>query len=192
MNNQNQENLEELFEKFLDTKQAQKYVEDVQKAEKILREQAESCLKDLQETERIFRENPAPEPDDMLIANIKAEIAMRLPVRRTYVFKHIAYKALSIAAAVIFITAIGLGLFDNGARDLGPVQYASIIPAGIWESDDIAADDADLVIFTIEIEQIEDELLALQLGEDDGNGDSTITELEIELIEINNNDFWKG
>ncbi len=174
MNNQNRENLKELFEKFLDTQQAQKYVEDVQKAEEIL------------------REHPAPEPDDMLIANIKAEIAMRLPVRNTYVFKHIAYKALSIAAVVIFITSIGLRLFDNGALESGPVQYASIIPTAIWESDDIAADDADLVIFTTEIEQIEDELLALQLGEDDSNEDSTITELEMELIEINNSDFWKG
>jgi len=174
MNNENQENLKELFEKFMDA------------------EQAESCAEDVQKAEEILRKHPAPEPDAMLIANIKAEIAMLLPVRRTYVFKHIAYKALSIAAAVIFITAIGLGLFDNGAHEPGPVQYASIIPAAIWESDDIAADDADLVIFTIEIEQIEDELLALQLGEDDGNGDSTITELEMELIEINNNDFWKG
>jgi len=174
MKDQNQENQKELFEKFLDAKQAQKYVEDVQKAEEIL------------------REHPAPEPDDMLIANIKAQIAMRLPIRRTYVFKHIAYRALSIAAAFIFITAISLRLFDNGARESGPVQYASIIPTVIWESDDIAADDADLVIFTIEIEQIEDELLALQLGDDYDNGNSTITELEMEFIEINNSDFWKG
>jgi hypothetical protein len=174
MYNQNQENLRELFEKFLDAKQAHKYVEDVQRAEEIL------------------REHPAPKPDDMLIANIKAEIAVHLPVRRTYVFKHIAYKALSIAAAFIFITAIGLRLFDNGARESGPVQYASIIPAAIWESDNIVADDADLLIFTTEIEQIEDELLSLQFGEDDGNGDSTITELEMELIEINDSDFWKG
>ena len=166
--------MKELFEKFLDTKQAQKYIEDVQKAEEIL------------------REHPAPAPDDMLIANIKAEIAMRLPVRSTYLFKHIAYKALRIAAVVIFITAIGLRFFDNGARESGPVQYASIIPTAIWESDDIAASDADLVMFITEIEQIEDELLALQFGEDDGNGDSTITELEMELIEINNSDFWKG
>jgi len=174
VNNQNQKNLKELFEKFLDTRQAQKYIEDVQKAEEIL------------------REHPAPEPDDMLIANIKAEIAMRLPVRRTYVFKHIAYKVLSIAAVVIFITVISLRLFDNGARESGPVQYASIIPTAIWESDDIAADDEDLVMFTTEIEQIEDELLTLQFGEDDGNGDSNITELEMEFIEINNSDFWKG
>jgi len=174
MNNQNQENLKELFEKYLDAKQAQRYVEDIQKAEEVL------------------REHPAPEPDDMLIANIKAEIAMRLPVRKTYVFKHIVYKALRIAAVVIFITAIGLRLFYNGARESGPVQYASIMPTVIWESDDITADDADLVNFITEIEQIEDEFLALQLGEEDGNGDSTIIELEMELIEINNSDFWKG
>jgi len=174
MNNENQENLKELFEKFLDAEQAEKYVEDVQKAEQIL------------------REHPAPEPDDMLIANIKAEIAMRLPARKTYVFKHIAYKAVSIAAAVIFLTAIGLRLFEKDSGEPRPLQYASIIPTAIWESDDIATDDADLAIFTTEIEQIEDELLVLQFGEEDGNGDSSVSELEMELIEINNSDFWKG
>ncbi len=174
MKDENQENLKELFEKFLDAEQAQKYVEDVQKAEQIL------------------RENPAPEPDDMLIANIKAEIAMRLPARKTYVFKHIAYKVVSIAAAVVFLTAIGLRLFEKDDSKPSPVQRASIIPTAIWESDDIATDDADLAIFTIEIEQIEDEMLVLQFGEDDTNGDSSVSELEMELIEINNSDFWKG
>ena len=169
--------MKELFEKLLDAEQAEKYVEDVQKAEEIL------------------REHPAPEPDDMLIANIKAEIAMRMPAgrtRRTGVFKQIAYKTVSVAAAVIFLTAIGLRLFDKGGVEPGPVQYASIISTAIWESDDIAAADANLVIFTAEIEQIEDEVLILQLGDYDGNGDSSITELEMELIEINNSDFWKG
>jgi hypothetical protein len=174
MNGRNDENLKELFEKFIDAEQAEKYAEDVQKAEQIL------------------REHPAPEPDDMLIANIKAEIAMRLPAGRTGVFKQIAYKTVSVAAAVIFLTAIGLRLFDKGGVETNGAQYASIIPTAIWESDDIAAADANLVIFTVEIEQIENELLALQLGEDDGNGDSSITELEMELIEINNSDFWKG
>ncbi len=177
MNGRNDENLKELFEKFIDAEQAEKYAEDVQKAEQIL------------------REHPAPEPDAMLIANIKAEIAMRLPAgrtRRTGVFKQIAYKTVSVAAAVIFLTAIGLRLFDKSGVEPNGVQYATIIPTAIWESDDIAAADANLAIFTVEIEQIENELLALQLGEDDGNGDRSITELEMELIEINNSDFWKG
>ncbi|HUU18996.1 MAG TPA: hypothetical protein VMW72_17730 [Sedimentisphaerales bacterium] len=174
MNDENQENLKELFEKFLDAEQAERNVEDIQKAEEIL------------------REHPAPEPDAMLIANIKAEIAMRLPARRAYVFKHITYKAACAAAAVMFLTAIGLNLFQKSPRKPNGMQLTSIIPTAIWDSDDIAAADADLAIFTTEIEQIEDELLTLQSGEDEGNGDSTITELEMELIEINNSDFWKG
>jgi len=173
MNSRNEENLKELFEKFMDA------------------EQAESCAEDVQKAEEILREHPAPEPDDMLIANIKAEIAMRLPARKAGVFKQIAYKAVSVAAAVIFLTAIGLRLFEKGGIEPGPVVYASLIPTAIWESDDIADDDADLVIFTVEIEQIEDEVLTLQLGEDDGNGDRSVSELEMELIQINS-DFWKG
>ena len=174
MNDENLENLKELFEKFMDAKQAQKYAEDVQKAEEIL------------------HENPAPEPDDMLIANIKAEIAMRLPGRRTYVVEHIGYKLACAAATIMILAAIGLRLFDKKDGGEPDRYYANIISTVIWESDDIAADDADLAIFTTEIEQIEDELLALQFGEDDANGDSSVSELEMELIEINSSDFWKG
>jgi len=173
MKRRNEENLKELFEKFMDA------------------EQAESCLEDVQKAEQILREHPAPEPDGMLIANIKAEIAMRLPARRTDILKHITYKAACAAAAVVFITAIGLNLLQKGPSEPNGMQLTSIIPTAIWESDDIAADDTDLAIFTTEIEQIEEELLTLQ-EDDHGNGDSTITELEMELIEINNSDFWKG
>jgi len=172
MNSRNDENLKELFERFLSSEQAESGVEDIQKAEQIL------------------REHPAPEPDNMLIADIKAEIAMRLPAKRTNVLMNIAYRAAYAAAAIMIISAISLSLFDNGAREPGPVQYGSIIPTAIWESDDITTDDADLAIFTIEIEQIEDELRTLQLCESAGNGDSSLSELEMELVAINN-DFWK-
>lgn len=172
MNSQNDENLKELFEKFMSAEQAESGVEDIQKAEQIL------------------RDHPAPEPDSMLIANIKAEIAMRLPAKRTNTYTKIAYRAAYAAAAIMIITAISLSLFDNVPSETGRVQYASIIPTAIWESDDITTDDADLAIFTIEIEQIEDELRSLQLGEDISNGDSSLSELEMELVAINN-DFWK-
>lgn len=172
MNSQNDENLKELFERFLSAEQAESGVEDIQKGEQIL------------------REHPAPEPDDMLIANIKAEIAMRLPAKRTNVFTKIAYRFAYAAAAIMIISAVSLSLFDKDTRETGPVQYASIMPTAIWESDDITTDDAELAIFTIEIEQIEDELLALQSGEDIGDGDSSLSELEMELVAINN-DFWK-
>jgi hypothetical protein len=172
MNSRNDENLKELFERFLSAEQAESSVEDIQKAEQIL------------------REHPAPEPDDMLIANIKAEIAMRLPAKRTNTFTKTAYRAACAAAAILIVSAISLRLFDDNVRESGPVQYGSIIPTAIWESDDITTDDADLAIYTIEIEQIEEELRSLQLGEGAGIGDSSISELEMELVAINN-DFWK-
>jgi len=172
MNSKNEENLKELFEKFADAEQAEKCVEDVQKAEQIL------------------REYPAPEPDDMLIANIKAEIAMRLPARRAYVFRRKVYKAAAVAAAVIILAAVSLRLFEEDVVEPQRIAYASLIPRVIWESEDITTDDMDLAIFTSEAEQIEDEVLALQFGEDGSNGERAVSELEMEFAKIEG-DFWK-
>lgn len=175
MNDRKDENMKELFEKYIVSEEAQRCIEDVQKAEEIL------------------REHPAPKPDDMLIANIKAEIAMRLPARKAYSFKQIAYRAASIAAVILFITAIALNVFEKD--DVGTerdVYTASILPTAIWESDDITIDDPNIATLTAEIEQIEDEMLALQSGDENGNGQGSVTELEMELLEIENSDFWKG
>ena len=173
MEDRNQENLRELFEKFFDA------------------EQAKSCVEDIQKADQIFREHPAPGPDDMLIANIKAEIAMRLQAARAHRFRRIIYEVAGAVAAIIIVAAVSLQLFQKDAHKNGDVFIASLIPTAIWESDEIAADDDDLAAFTAQIEQIEDEMQALQSGEDTGNGDSTIAELEMELIAINS-DFWKG
>ncbi len=167
MNGRNDENLKELFNRFLNAEQAENSVEDIQKAEQII------------------REHPVPEPDSMLIANIKAEIAMRLPAKRTNIFKKTAYRAAYAAAAILIISAISLSLFNDNTPQTGP-----LLSKAMWESDDITTDDADLAIYTIEIEQIEEELRSLQSGEEDRNGDSSISELEMELVAINN-DFWK-
>ena len=173
MEDRNHENLRELFEKFFDA------------------EQAKSCVEDIQKAERIFREHPAPEPDDMLIANIKAEITIRLSASRAHRFKRIIYEVLGAAAVILFVAAVSLQLFEKDTTRPGEVVYASLIPPKIWDSDNITADDEDLAVFTAQIEQIEDEVTALQSGVDTGNGDSTLAELEMELIEINS-DFWKG
>ena len=173
MEDQNKENLRELFEKFFDA------------------EQAESCVEDIQKAEQILHKHPAPEPDDMLIANIKAEIAMRLQASRAHRIRLIIYEVVGAAAVILFVAAVGLQLFKTAPPGSRTVNYASLIPTAHWESDDITVDDENLAVFTAQIEQIEDEVAALQSGEDTGNGDSTLTELEMELIEINS-DFWKG
>ncbi len=172
MNGENEENLKELFAKFLSAEQAERAVEDVEKAEQILGGHA------------------APEPDDMLIAEIKAEIAMGLLPRKADVFKRMVYKAAVVAAAVIVIAAISVKLLEKDDSEPGRATYASMIPEALWESPDISVDDVELAILTAEIEQIEGEVMALELGENGGNGQADVAEMEMELIEISSN-FWE-
>jgi len=187
MNGQDEKNLsgcgglrpdeKELFEKFIGSSEAEKAVEVVRRGEQIL------------------RENPAPQPSSELIDEIKYEIARGLLQKRTgaYGFRRTAYKVAAAAAVVIIITAISTKFFIKSDEPYGPVktQYASVIPTSFWDSEDVVTDDADLAILTAEIEQIEGEMLALQLGRSESNSQTTVTELEMELEEIES-DFWKG
>lgn len=176
MEDRNQENLAELFGRFFDP------------------EQVESCLEDVRETERILAENPAPEPDDMLLANIKAEIAMRLPARRAELARHRTYRRAAVAAAIVIVSVISVTLFEDTApepRGLVQASVIPVIPAAVWESDNIAADDENLASFATEIEQIENEVTALESDRGTSETDSTITDLEMELENIST-DFWKG
>ena len=172
MNEQDKEDLEELFEKSFGDEQAIKAVEDVQKAEQML------------------REYPAPEPDGQLIADIKCQIAARLAHKRVSVLRKVGYRVTAAAAVIIILATVSVRLFEIGGGEPVAVAYASTIPKALWESDDIAADDADLAVLTAEIKQIEGEVLTLELGENARNGERAVMELEIRLVEIEG-DFWK-
>ncbi len=172
MNGRSEENLKELFEKFVASEQAEKAVEDIRKGEQIL------------------RDNPAPKPSDELIAGIKSEIAISLLHKKENAIRYTLYKVAAVAAIVFILTAISIRFFGKG-EETEKIMYASIIPTAIWESDDIAADDVELAVLTAEVEQVADEILSLRMGGNGGNGQSAITELEIELMEIES-DFWKG
>ena len=172
MNGRNEENVKELFERFVNTGQAEEAEQDIRKGEQIL------------------REHPVSEPDSKLIADIKAEVGKAVLRRKAKVFRRMVYKSAVIAASVIILAAIGIKLFEKGGES-ERVTAASILPAAIWESERLADDDVDLAILTAEIEQIESDLLAVQVGENGGNGHEAVTEMELELIAINN-DFWKG
>ncbi|MHC4062545.1 MAG: hypothetical protein ACYSR4_07045 [Planctomycetota bacterium] len=167
MSNQNGENLKELFERFMDTEQAQMSAEDIQRGEQIL------------------GERPAPEPSKQLIAEIKAEVGEAALLRTANASRRMAYKTAAVAAGLIILAAVGVKIFEQG-RDEIPM-----VATEIWESRDIAADDADLATLTAEIEQIESDMVALQLGENGSNGNAELTELEMEVIEVSS-DFWKG
>ena len=172
MNDRNKENLAELIERLFDFGQAAGVLEDVRRGEQLL------------------RDNPAPEPDRKLIADIKAEIALLLPARRTKLARRRTYKRAAAAAAILIAAWIGASLLNNGSPGPGQMAAASIMPTAIWESNDIAADDENLAVFAAEIDQIENEVMTLESGDDTYESDRTVEELEIELI-VARNDFWK-
>ena len=175
MNGETEENLRDLFEKFLNSEQAEQAVEDIQKGE------------------RILRSHSAPEPDGELIANIKAEIAASLLRKKENAFRRIAYKTMAVAAGFIILAVIGVKLFEKNKVEPERVAADSTIPKAVWESERLADDNAESATLIAEVEQVESDLLAMQLGENGGNGHETVTELELEmeLTDINS-DFWKG
>lgn len=166
MNERNDENLRELLERFMAPEQAQKSLEDIEAGEQIL------------------RENPAPEPDDMLLANIKAEIALHILPRRATIYKKIAYRVAAVAAAAVIVIGVWTSLFnEHPVTGSQQPQIASVFP---WDHHDSA-------VFNTRLEQIENDLQAIETGNDDADNDSTITELEIKATEIEiASDFWKG
>lgn len=171
MDEQNHENLREFLEKFLVPKEAEQAAEDIHKGEQML------------------GEYPAPQPDEMLLASIKRKMADAFSYEGENSFSRVFYKIVSVAAVVIFLTVISLMVFTNGGTE--KLTGDLVMTAEIWESEDIAADDANLSTLIAQAEEIESEMLALELGENGGNVVGSLTELEMELEEINS-DFWKG
>jgi len=165
MNSRYDENLEALFGRFLDGKQAKEAAEDIGKGEQIL------------------RGYPAPVPDDVLLADIKGKIAKALSKKKDNTFKWAVYRVTAVAAAFIILATISIKLFEKS-------PIASITPLAIWESVDGAAEDAEWAVFTARTEQIENDTLSLKSCEN-GAQDKEVTELESDLTEMDS-DFWKG
>lgn len=173
MDRLNKENLEELFEKFGSPKEAKAAAEDVY------------------EGERILAETATPEPDGGLIASIKTRVDETISQRTEIALRYRVYKTIAVAAVFILITGIGIKLFEE--EDIVPkvIPAVSIMADSIWESEYLFEDDEHLSTLAAEIEQIENDLITIQLGENGGNGGGLLTELEMEFMEING-DFWKG
>jgi hypothetical protein len=196
------ENLRELIEKFVDAKNAQAYLEDIEAGE------------------RILREYPAPEPDDMVLANIKANIALhKLPQRRV-TFRKRLFEALAIAASIAIIAIISFSsiLETPSNRGGGPPEPASVVPAGWWvhqdagfvdvinnyenintQLDQMAAEDYDedafyLDEFQNQIEQVKDHLENMDTEtyamREYSNPGSVLEEIKNQLDELSGS-FWQ-
>jgi hypothetical protein len=172
MNARNDENLKELFERFVGT------------------EEAESGVADFVKAERILDENPAPQPSQELIAAIKSDITETLRLRKEHTFRRFAYRLAPVAAVFVVFAAVGVRMLRESSGPV-PRPRVPVISASVWESDNVAADDRNLLVLTTELDELEVEFATLESEENGGNGSSAITELEIEFAEINS-DIWEG
>jgi hypothetical protein len=162
------ENLTELLKRFMDEPAAKTAHEDIQAGE------------------RWLRAYPAPRPDGRIVTAIKTRMAASAHRRRR--ITRLAHASLATAAAVIVVALIGL--FDPGSASRSPMSIAGLIPAVIWDSDDMTADDLDLAYFSSQIGQIEAQMQAIEGGEGE-IGAGAPEELEMELMAIQA-EFLKG
>lgn len=169
MKDRNRENLADLLERFFGASAAKAADDEIRAAERML---------------DVY---PAPGPDAQTLAEIKVQIAARLSEKRR--ISRTIHRSIIAAAAVVVVAIAGLlGPLPTSRTDM---VHASIIPAAIWESDNIATDDLDLVYFNSEIRRIEAELQTLESGPNEDAASSTLGELEMELMQIDT-EFWKG
>lgn len=174
MKDRNGENLRELFKRFFSDKEVEDYIEDLAKVE------------------RILDENPAPEPSEELVASINHKISEAVRLREAHTFRRFAYKLAPVAAVFIVIAAVGVRILEKGTV---PAEFmpgsGPILSASDWDSDNVAADDRDLAVFTAEVDELEIEFTTLERGGDGGNGRSAVSELEMDFVAISN-DIWEG
>lgn len=163
------ENLTELLKRFMDGTAAEAAAEEIRAGERLL----EAC--------------PAPAPAARTLAAIKicmttAALRHRWRVR---VFRG------SLAAAAMVVMALLIGLPAQRPTPRPGMNFATILPTSVWESDNLAADDLQLIYFTSEIRRIEAQMQALETEETDMDSGGSPDDLERELLAIET-EFWKG
>lgn len=161
--------MKDLFEKFFSSEEIEKAIKDFQKADEIL------------------AQNPSPQPDEILITKIKAQMNHALLQRKTNTFRKMAYKMAAVAAVIIIAATVSIKTFENYNM---PQQAAYSINTqeNMWEDENA---NPQTLTLAEEIKQVEQDMIALRLDENNGNGEIITTQLEMELVEIES-DFWKG
>ncbi|MGA2172428.1 MAG: hypothetical protein ABSG82_05375 [Sedimentisphaerales bacterium] len=173
MNNSADENLRELLSGFMDAEAAGRAAEEIESGDELL------------------RAHPAPQPSEAFLAEIKKKMSAATGRRQTITLRRRILAVAAAAAVIVAVSAVTLKFFEKQPVTQTTAQYAAAIPAKIWESNDITADDADIVVLAAEVGTIENELSGVQLNDNSGNGSGAVGDLEMELIETNG-DFWKG
>lgn len=148
---------------------------------------ARAAEADIRAGQRLLEAWPAPTPDRRVLADINARMVAHA-VRRRRIHR-IFHGSMATAAAIVMMTLIGL--LNHGSTDSPGLNYATLIPASVWESQNIMTDDLELVYYASQIRQIEAQVQAVETGEPEVRSKSVLDELEMELMQIET-EFWKG
>jgi hypothetical protein len=165
---ENNENIDELLSRFLDSSQMHKAAEDIRLGEELL----ESFS--------------APLPAKSVTDGIKAQIQVHLhTLRRRRVVRSMFYR---VAVAAVFVVLAFAGARYLTEPDRKATGVATAAYASIWDDE---SGDKQLATLTAQVSEIEADMLAIRLGDSGTESSSLLTDLEVEMTEING-DFWKG
>jgi len=163
------EDIKQLFEQFVDGGDAERSAKDIRKADEIL------------------AQLDANKPSDELTDRIKTKIDNALKNKRAAPVRWPRYAVAAAAAVVIAAVLIAASVFNAPESRTEP----ELISAAEWENAALKDDLTELGTLAQELEEIRNELLAIQSGEQINMQSERATELEEEMLEIEG-DFWKG
>jgi len=172
MNAKDSENSKELFARFLTGEDADAAADDIAAADKLI------------------NDNPAPQPDAAVLAEINAKINRTLALRQTSKVRMM--RTAAVAAAAVIVAAVVVWQIPQRRTDRPKETVAAaMIPAAVWESDDLSADDVELADLTEQIDELENEIVALQTAQQDDEEAFDLSELETKIMSTKHY-TWKG
>lgn len=140
---------------------------------------ARAAQEDMEAGEHWLRAYPVPAPRARVLATIKVQMAAA--ARRRHRIVRLAHAAVAAAAAVIVVALIGH--FGPAPGSRSQMTLAALLPAAVWDSDDIMNQDLDLAYFSSQIGQIEAQVRALEADEGEADGEAP-EDFELELLTI--------
>jgi len=168
---ENNENLNELLSRFLDERQTHEAAEDIRAGEKLLASFS------------------VPACDQAVINSIKEQIEVRLEARKRQKLASSMFYRVAVAAVIIVLAISGVKFFPEANREQATV--GKVGSGFIWDDEIGTGSDEQLTALTAQIDEIEASMLTIRLGENGVEGGMILTNLEMEMSEING-DFWKG
>ncbi len=155
-------------------------------------EDAERVEREIAEGDALFDTSPAPAAGSELTDAIKSAVRAKLAERkrRARSFRYVA----SAAAVIIIASLISFTAFNQKAEQSAPAPAVSADAAEPSQSGidtDIWEEDVVLTAYSEELDDIEQTIRELRLGENGSEAESELSEIEYNMYQ-SNGDFWKG